>query len=32
MIIFPFGFYILEGNRPTYIGNDLERRKLCAPG
>jgi hypothetical protein len=27
MIIFPFGFYILEGNRPTYIGNDLEAQK-----
>ncbi|MET4041024.1 hypothetical protein ABIC03_002715 [Bradyrhizobium sp. RT6a] len=27
MIIFPFGFYILEGKRPVYVGNDLEVQK-----
>lgn len=24
MIIFPFGFYILDGKTPAYVGNDLE--------
>jgi hypothetical protein len=24
MIIFPFGFYILDGKAPVYVGNDLE--------
>jgi hypothetical protein len=24
MIIFPFGFYILDGKTPVYVGNDLE--------
>ncbi|MET4275175.1 MULTISPECIES: hypothetical protein [unclassified Bradyrhizobium] len=27
MIIFPFGFYVLEGKRPIYVGNDLEAQK-----
>jgi hypothetical protein len=27
MIVFPFGFYILEGKRPVYVGNDLEAQK-----
>lgn len=27
MIIFPFGFFILEGKRPVYLGNDLEAQK-----
>lgn len=27
MIIFPFGFYILHGKMPVYIGNDLEAQK-----
>lgn len=24
MIIFPYGFYILDGARPVHLGNDLE--------
>jgi hypothetical protein len=24
MIIFPFGFYVLDGKIPVYVGNDLE--------
>ncbi len=24
MIIFPFGFYILDGKIPVYVGNDLD--------
>lgn len=24
MIIFPYGFYILDGRSPIYVGNDLE--------
>ena len=24
MIIFPFGFYILDGKTPVYVGNDLQ--------
>jgi hypothetical protein len=24
MIIFPFGFYILDGKAPVYVGNDLQ--------
>lgn len=24
MIIFPFGFYILDGRSPVYVGNDLD--------
>jgi hypothetical protein len=24
LIIFPFGFYILDGKSPVYVGNDLE--------
>ncbi|WP_439399512.1 hypothetical protein ACRQ5Q_19340 [Bradyrhizobium sp. PMVTL-01] len=27
MIIFPFGFYILEGKRPIYMGNDIEAQR-----
>ena len=27
MIIFPFGFFILEGKRPVYLGNDLRAQK-----
>src|SRR3954462_3821974 len=27
MIIFPFGFYILEGKRPIYVGNDLQAQE-----
>ncbi|MCK1432518.1 MULTISPECIES: hypothetical protein [unclassified Bradyrhizobium] len=27
MIIFPFGFYVLEGKLPVYLGNDLEAQK-----
>lgn len=27
MIIFPLGFFILEGKRPVYLGNDLEAQK-----
>jgi len=27
MIIFPFGFYVLEGKLPIYVGNDLEAQK-----
>lgn len=27
MIIFPFGFYILDGKRLIHLGNDLEARK-----
>ena len=27
MIIFPFGFYILEGKRLVHVGNDLEAQK-----
>ena len=26
MIIFPFGFYILDGKSPIYVGNDLEAK------
>lgn len=26
MIIFPFGFYVLDGKTPVYVGNDLEAR------
>jgi hypothetical protein len=28
MIIFPFGFYILEGRSPVYVGNDLEAQSI----
>jgi hypothetical protein len=24
LIVFPFGFYILDGQTPVYVGNDLE--------
>lgn len=27
MIIFPYGFYILDGKRPIHLGNDLEARE-----
>jgi hypothetical protein len=31
MIIFPFGFYILDGKTPVYIGNDLQAQNtVCA--
>ncbi|MBR0865941.1 hypothetical protein ACVIWV_002441 [Bradyrhizobium diazoefficiens] len=29
MIIFPFGFYTLEGKRPIYVGNDIEAQKTA---
>jgi hypothetical protein len=28
MIIFPFGFYILDGKSPVYVGNDLEAQNI----
>ena len=28
MIIFPFGFFILEDRSPVYVGNDLGARSL----
>lgn len=28
MIIFPFGFYILDGKLPVYVGNDLEAQNI----
>jgi len=28
MIIFPFGFYILDGQFPIYVGNDLEAQNI----
>ncbi|MCK1332824.1 MULTISPECIES: hypothetical protein [unclassified Bradyrhizobium] len=30
MIIFPFGFYILDGKRLIHLGNDLEAQKASA--
>ncbi|RXH25310.1 MULTISPECIES: hypothetical protein [Bradyrhizobium] len=27
MIIFPYGFYLLNGKRPIHLGNDLEARE-----
>ncbi|MBP0116390.1 hypothetical protein [Bradyrhizobium vignae] len=27
MIIFPFGFYILDGKRPIYLGNNFEAQE-----
>ena len=31
MIIFPFGFYILDGKTPVYVGNDLQAQNtVCA--
>ncbi|MCK1546955.1 hypothetical protein IVA98_00515 [Bradyrhizobium sp. 160] len=28
MVIFPFGFYILEGASPVYVGNNLEAQRI----
>ncbi|MET4388078.1 hypothetical protein ABIB73_003840 [Bradyrhizobium sp. F1.4.3] len=31
LIIFPFGFYILDGKMPVHVGNDLEAQNaVCA--
>jgi hypothetical protein len=30
MVIFPFGFYILDGKTPVYVGNDLEAQKTVS--
>lgn len=29
MIIFPFGFYILDGKSPIYVGNDLDAKDFA---
>ncbi len=29
MIIFPFGFYVLDGKTPVYVGNDLEAQNTA---
>jgi hypothetical protein len=29
MIIFPFGFYILDGKTPVYVGNDLDAQNIA---
>jgi hypothetical protein len=30
VIIFPFGFYILDGKMPVYVGNDLEAQNTVS--
>jgi hypothetical protein len=29
MIIFPFGFHVLDGKTPVYVGNDLEAQNTA---